>query len=448
METSAWERLDPAAQALLEAGRERSRARSRVHDRVFWSRWVAVGGYAVAAGSFAYFLPAGRPFSLAYFVALTLAYALAMRVQFEIGTGFAIATEVVFVPMLFVLPSRTVPLAVLLGLLLGQLPDVIARRAAPVSLAAAAGSGWVALAPAALVAALGDPVASPHRLPLLVAVVGAQFAGDFLSSAAREYAALSVRPNALLGAMKWVFGVDALLAPVGFAAAIAGREGLVALMLPLPLLLLIRWFAAERRAGLDSALELSNAYRGTALLLGDVIEAEDAYTADHSRDVVSLTLTIADQLGLPAHERRYAEFTALLHDVGKIRIPAEILHKPGPLTPEERAVIETHTLTGEQLLTKVGGMLGHIGHLVRSCHERWDGHGYPDRLEGEEIPLIARIVACCDAFNAMTTDRPYRKALPPHAATRELAACADTQFDPAVVAALLDLIAHSPSAAA
>jgi HD-GYP domain-containing protein (c-di-GMP phosphodiesterase class II) len=432
--------LDPAAQALLEAGRARSRSRAR--DRVFWSRWIAAAGYVGAATAFVYLLPASRPLPIAIFLALALSYAVAMRVQFEIGPGFAVAAELVFVPMLFALPGRWVPLAVLLGLILGQLPDVLVGRAPGVALATAAGSGWFALAPAAVIVAAGQPAALPGHLPLLVALLGAQFAGDFLTSSAREFVALSVRPYALLGAMKWVFGVDALLAPIGFAAAIAGRINAVALLLPLPLLLLIRWFAAERRAGLDSALELSQAYRGTALLLGDVIEADDAYTAEHSRSVVSLTLAVSDALGLPPQERRYAEFTALLHDVGKIRIPEEILHKTGPLTLEERALMETHTVAGEQLLVKVGGMLSYVGRLVRSCHEHWDGNGYPDGLAGEEIPLIARIVACCDAYNAMTTDRPYRKALQIHDATRELAACAATQFDPTVVTALLELIQH------
>jgi HD-GYP domain-containing protein (c-di-GMP phosphodiesterase class II) len=123
--------------------------------------------------------------------------------------------------------------------------------------------------------------------------------------------------------------------------------------------------------------------------------------------------------------------------VGKIRIPAEIINKAGPLTDEEFAVVKTHTVEGERMLEKVGGLLGEVGRLVRSCHERWDGAGYPDGLAGEEIPLVARIVCCCDAFSAMTTDRPYRKARPPHEALAELERCAGTQFDPRVVAALV-----------
>src|SRR5207247_7681628 len=125
-------------------------------------------------------------------------------------------------------------------------------------------------------------------------------------------------------------------------------------------------------------------------------------------------------IGLDARDRRDAEFVALLHDVGKVRIPKEIINKPAALTAEERAIINMHTIEGEKMLEKVGGLLGDVGRVVRSCHERWDGGGYPDGLAGEDIPLTARIVSACDAFNAMTTDRSYRAALPVGEALDEL----------------------------
>jgi HD-GYP domain-containing protein (c-di-GMP phosphodiesterase class II) len=131
---------------------------------------------------------------------------------------------------------------------------------------------------------------------------------------------------------------------------------------------------------------------------------------------------------------------ALLHDVGKIRIPSEIINKPGKLDDAERAIIETHTIEGEEMLERVGGLLGHVGRLVRSCHEHWDGNGYPDRLAGEAIPLVARIVCACDAFSAMTTDRPYRAARTEAEAVEEMVRCAGTQFDPDVVAALARVV--------
>jgi HD-GYP domain-containing protein (c-di-GMP phosphodiesterase class II) len=155
---------------------------------------------------------------------------------------------------------------------------------------------------------------------------------------------------------------------------------------------------------------------------------------------VSLTLAVADRLGLSARQRRSAELTALLHDVGKIRIPAEIINKPAALTADERAVINTHTIEGERMLERVGGLLGEVGRLVRSCHERWDGQGYPDGLAGEDIPLVARIVCCCDAYNAMTTDRPYRAALLAAEALAEVEQNAGTQFDPCVVEALRKVV--------
>jgi HD-GYP domain-containing protein (c-di-GMP phosphodiesterase class II) len=123
--------------------------------------------------------------------------------------------------------------------------------------------------------------------------------------------------------------------------------------------------------------------------------------------------------------------------VGKLRVPNEIINKSGPLTPEEWKLVEEHTIEGERLLHRVGGLLGQVGRIVRSCHERYDGTGYPDAIAGEDIPLVARIVCCCDAYNAMTSDRSYRKALPLADAVAELRANSGTQFDPAVVDALI-----------
>ena len=137
---------------------------------------------------------------------------------------------------------------------------------------------------------------------------------------------------------------------------------------------------------------------------------------------------------------RRVEFGALLHDIGKISVPKEILNKPGPLDDDEWAVMHRHTIEGERMLGQVGGLLAEVGRMVRSSHEHFDGSGYPDGLAGTEIPIEARIVSCCDAFSAMTTDRPYRKAMPLEAALLELDACAGTQFDPAVAAALAAVV--------
>jgi HD-GYP domain-containing protein (c-di-GMP phosphodiesterase class II) len=141
-----------------------------------------------------------------------------------------------------------------------------------------------------------------------------------------------------------------------------------------------------------------------------------------------------------ASERQLVEFGALLHDVGKITIPKSIINKPGPLDEEEWAVMKTHTIEGQRMLDRVGGTLRGVGVVVRASHEAWDGTGYPDGLAGTEIPLAARIVACADAFSAMTTDRSYRMALPREEAIAELRRCAGTHFDPDVAAATIAVV--------
>jgi HD-GYP domain-containing protein (c-di-GMP phosphodiesterase class II) len=199
-------------------------------------------------------------------------------------------------------------------------------------------------------------------------------------------------------------------------------------------------FARERTWRIDQALELSSAYRGTALLLGDVVEFDHEYTGSHSRDVVELSVAVGERLRLTAAQLRNLEFAALLHDVGKIAVPKEIINKPGPLDDEEWAIMRRHTIEGQRMLDSVGGVLANAGVIVRASHESYDGTGYPDGLAGDAIPIEARICSACDAFSAMTTDRPYRATLPVGVALAELRRCAGTQFDPAVVAALVDLL--------
>ena len=371
---------------------------------------------------------------------LILAYALVSRVEFEIGNGSAIPTQLVFVPMLFVLPSGMVPIAVALALVLGSVPDVALRRMDPERLLVHIVNAWHAVGPAAVLLVAGEPELSWSSLLVVLAALLAQFGFDFASSAVRGLVVLGITLREQLRVMGWVYLVDTALTPVGMAVAIAAAGKQIALLSGLPLVALLSVLAKERQKRISNALELSHAYRGTAFLLGDVVEADDAYTGSHSRDVVELVLAVADVLDLDAHERREAEFAALLHDVGKIRIPGELINKPGPLTPEERALMETHTVEGERMLARVGGLLGDVGETVRSCHERYDGGGYPDGLAGDEIPIIARIVTCCDAFNAMTTDRAYRSALSFDAAVEELKRNRGTQFDPAVVDALLSTL--------
>jgi HD-GYP domain-containing protein (c-di-GMP phosphodiesterase class II) len=234
--------------------------------------------------------------------------------------------------------------------------------------------------------------------------------------------------------------VDVSLFPLGLviAAVAVPRPGLIVLALSPATMLLL--FARERQQRIDQTQALSTAYRGTALLLGDVVEADDHYTGTHSRDVVDLSLAVADALGLSSAQRRDVEFAALLHDVGKIHVPKHIINKPAPLDGAEWEIVRAHTINGEKMLKQVGGTLSHVGRIVRSSHERYDGDGYPDGLAGEAIPIEARIVTVCDSFSAMTTTRPYRVALTLAQAVAELQRCSRTQFDPVVVDALVRLL--------
>ena len=172
------------------------------------------------------------------------------------------------------------------------------------------------------------------------------------------------------------------------------------------------------------------------------LEAKDSYTASHSRSIGENAKAVGRKLGLDQAQLGTLRFGAAFHDIGKLAIPESILCKPGRLTTDERLRIEQHTVIGDQILAPIE-FLRDVRPLVRGGHERWDGAGYPDGLAGEHIPLGARIIFACDAYDAMTTDRPYRAALDDEVAAAELAANAGTQFDPEVVEALLEVLGES-----
>jgi putative nucleotidyltransferase with HDIG domain len=236
--------------------------------------------------------------------------------------------------------------------------------------------------------------------------------------------------------------VDAALSGVAFAVAVLMGSSAFAVLTIVPMLGLLGMFARERSSRLSGLLELGETYRGTALLLGDVVEADDAYTGMHSQGVVKLVLAVADRLGLDADRRRNVEFAALLHDVGKIAIPKEIINKPGKLDEHEWTIMKTHAAEGERMLRQVGGFMNDVAAIVRSHHERWDGGGYPDGLLGEAAPFESRIITCCDSWSAMRTTRPYRQAMQYEDAVAEMERHSGAQFDPVVAEALLSVVAE------
>lgn len=423
---------------LVAASRER--VASRLSSRERLTHGVTALAFVVAAAILVAAGPAATAKSWLLVPLFVLTVALASRIELEIGSGFATPVELAVIPMLVALPAGWVPAAVAGGLVLGQLPSYLRGSVPAQRIVVAIGNASYTLAPALVFLLLYEPGAGPRRLAAVTTVaLCSQFAGDAAISLARERFAVGIDPRSLVKPLEWIFFVDACLACVGLAAALAGMRWAPGYFLPLPLLLMTRLFARERATRLTHALELSAAYRGTAFLLGDVVTADDAYTGAHSHDVVGLSVAVADHLGLDPRSRHLTELTALLHDVGKITIPKAIINKPGPLTTEERELVETHAIEGERLLSQVGGLLTEVGAIVRSCHERYDGLGYPDGLAGDAIPLIARLICACDAFSAMTTTRPYRAAMSHADARAELERNRRTQFDPQVVDAILAL---------
>jgi HD-GYP domain-containing protein (c-di-GMP phosphodiesterase class II) len=373
-------------------------------------------------------------------VAYVLALAVTSRVKFDLGASFTVPTQVVFLPLLVLAPAGLAPLLVAAALVLAQLPDVLAGRAPASRMLSAPANAWFAIGAAAVVLAAGG-IDDPFERPwVLAAAVAAQLVCDFAASLVRERLLGGLSLRELVEESQQVWMIDAALSPLGLLLAEGATQAWWAVLLVGPLFALLRFFSSERRARLEQLIELNDAYRGTALVLGDIVEADDSYTGAHTRGVVQIALEVARELGLNESRRRTVEFGALLHDVGKIAVPKEIINKAGPLDDREWEIIKTHTIEGQRLLDRVGGIMREVGEVVRGSHEHWNGGGYPDGLRGEQIPLESRIVTTCDAFNAMTTTRSYRKAMPLADAIAELQRCAGEQFDPKVVDALLRVL--------
>jgi HD-GYP domain-containing protein (c-di-GMP phosphodiesterase class II) len=398
---------------------------------------ASAGVFCVAAVAIALLLPSERDLNFALIAGLAVGLAAVSRVRFEFGTGYVVPEQLVIVPMLLLAPLPLVPLMLAVAGPLSLIPEFQRGRWSKDRWLSPIADCWSYVAPVLILAALAPGAPDLGHVPVYLLALGAQLATDFAQAMVRNRLLDGFSLEDLARSFAGAARVELILSPVAFAAALAAvEEPLILIAVIGPLVWLLDNFAKDRWARYAAALELNRAYRGTVMLLSDVLEFDDEYTAQHSRSVVDLANAVADQLGIGADKRQEIEFAAMLHDVGKISIPKQILNKPAALTGAEFEVIKTHTIEGQFMLDRVGGLLGRVGEIVRSCHERWDGTGYPDGLAGTEIPLAARIVFACDAYNAMTTDRPYRGAMSSDAALGELVANNGTQFDPSVVDAL------------
>ncbi len=193
--------------------------------------------------------------------------------------------------------------------------------------------------------------------------------------------------------------------------------------------------------------DLKDAYLGSVLSLASAIDAKDSYTGDHSSKVAELAVHVARALKLPTEMLDDVRWSGRLHDVGKIGVPDAILMKGGPLNPDELVIMRNHAERGYQILFKTP-LSDRVKLAVRHSHERWDGNGYPEALAGENIPLISRIVAVVDAFEAMTSDRPYRKGLPMQVALERLERDAGSHFDPRITQVFEQLVRKDMTLAA
>ncbi|HEY3727954.1 MAG TPA: HD-GYP domain-containing protein [Solirubrobacteraceae bacterium] len=424
----------PGAESLLVSAKRRYAERGHAR-RVLVTEIVSATVFLVAAVLVATLSAWAQPLSLAALGLTAAAYLVAARVRFPVGSAWSAPTQLVFVPMLFMLPTPLVPLVVAGCSVLDLWPETIRGRLTSTRVAARIGDSFYSLGPVLVLVATGHQSFAWTAWAALLLAFAAQVLFDCSTGLARTWFAERIRPAEQVQ-MVWLYVTDACFSCAGIAIAAAAvtRPGLV--LLTLPLIGLLSVFAHERTGRLESTLELSSAYRGAAHLLGDVIDAVDHYTGMHTRQVVELAVEVTNDLRLDPTRQRDVEFAALLHDVGKIRVPAAIINKPGKLDEREWEIMRRHTIEGESMLSQVGGTLAGVGRLVRSSHERFDGHGYPDGLTGESIPIESRIVSVCDAYNAMTTERPYRSARRAAEALEELRHCAGTQFDPQVVDAV------------
>jgi HD-GYP domain-containing protein (c-di-GMP phosphodiesterase class II) len=204
---------------------------------------------------------------------------------------------------------------------------------------------------------------------------------------------------------------------------------------------LLAGLAHQAKLAIESAehyLSLERTFVSTVAALANALEAKDDYTASHARWITDMSMLVGRELQFDRETMKRLELGALFHDIGKIGIPSEILQKPGPLTDAEFEIVKEHPELGEKILAPIE-RLEDVRPIVRACHERWDGLGYPDGKSGTDIPVESRVVLVCDAFHAMVTDRPYRGALPQAEAVRRLEEASGTQFDPTAVAAFVRL---------
>jgi diguanylate cyclase (GGDEF)-like protein len=293
----------------------------------------------------------------------------------------------------------------------------------------------------AVLVAVGDLISGATRVHDLACRMGGDEFGLLLPETAVPAALQTVERILLELEALEAAGIRGVSASVGIASLEAGQR-------PEALLAATRSAVEQARAGggrqaalygesAEDGNVLDQLWHGHAIMaLASALQERDRYTGEHSESVVDLTARVGEALALSSEEIGRIRDAALLHDIGKVGVPDEVLRKPGPLTERDWEIMRQHPAIGERILRAIPG-LGAVARIVRHEHERWDGKGYPDGLAGTAIPVGSRIILACDAYHAMVSDRPYRNAMPHSEAMSQLTANVGTQFDPEVVEALV-----------
>ena len=384
----------------------------------------------------------GAPFSTGVAALYVVALAVAGRVRFHIGAGFTVPTQIVFVPMLCSVPAPYVPVLVTLALAIGMAPEIFRRRTRRLRVLVTLGNSWFALGPALVFTAAS--VHSPSApIGVLVAALAAQVACDFVGNAVRERLRGGISLRELAEEMVSVYLVDAALFPVGLVLAFAAEERPWSIVLIAPA---VRDFAPLLQRAPRAAAAAGRAERRLPGHRAPARRRRGGRTTptpvSTARASSRLALAVAEELGLDAARRRRTSSSARSSTTSaRSRSRRRSSTNPGASTSASGDHQDPHHRGPADARPHRRNDARHRP-IVRSSHERWDGTGYPDGLDGDEIPLEARIVSACDAFNAMTTPARTARRCRPAEARAELERNAGSQFDPAVVRALVRVIAR------
>ena len=396
---------------------------------LFVAAGLAAGGYEL-----------GNPFAVG---ALCLAAALAQRGQIDFSGAHKVSVSLFPILLAAVIFGPLAAMAVSVASMLGEETRPLTRWILYVSSRSLTGAvaGVLAISISeetlpSILAASAVAALCTQALDLAFAAVVYTLRGHGSPiTVLRELGplALMALPVYVPGVALLAFGYEAVspwILPLFLAPALAAQRSFVL-------------YQAERRLANDLALvntHLERANLSFATALVATLDARDRYTAGHSAAVAIYARDIATRMELSQDQVKLAHLCGLVHDIGKIGLPPGLLEKAGALTLEERRQMEEHSVIGERILAKVDDY-AEIATIVRHHHERIDGQGYPDGLSGDDIPLLARIIAVADAYNAMTSDRPYRDAMPSRVARLRLAQAVEGQFDTSVVAAFEAILA-------